>query len=303
MRFAFRPILAAAVACAFAAEAAAWGAHGHKVVARIAESTMSPAARGKAAALLDGGSIVDVASWADSVRRDRKETAPLHYVNFDADATAPTPTDLADADGNVYVGILGYSDRLADATLPPEDRAEALKFLVHFVGDLHQPLHCGRGDDLGGNKVRVKFRGENYNLHSTWDSAILGIVPDTDEQRAARLLAQADPADRVRIRSSFDVTAWIAESRAIVSERAYDLPQAAPDAEPDLGDAYAAENLPVAERRLLQAGIRLGALLDVVLTNGRSPLPQPPVPFPLPPKEDLGPGPLFKEGQAPPSED
>jgi len=299
MKCSVRQLAAVAIACACAADAAAWGGYGHAVIARIAEQTMTPAARAKAALLLNGESMADVASWADAVRRDRKETAPLHYVNFAPDAAAPTAEELLDPKGNIHVGILGYADRLADASLSMEERAEALKFFVHFVGDLHQPLHCGHGDDSGGNRVRVLFRGEKYNLHSTWDSAMLGTQSASEEEMAARLLASANANDVARMASTFDVPAWIAESRAIVAERIYKLPEGNP--EPELGDAYTTENLPVAEQRLLVAGVRLGALLNVILTNGKSPLPEPGVPFPLPPKEDLGPGPLYKEGEAGPT--
>lgn len=291
-------MLASIAATLLAAEASAWGGYGHSVVATIAEQRLSPAARGKVAVLLDGASMADVASWADSVRRDRKETAPLHYINFAPEAAAPTAEEVANPEGNIYVGIVGYSERLADASLPLADRAEALRFLVHFVGDVHQPLHCGMGTDLGGNRVRVQFRDGNWNLHSIWDSGLFSTREVQEADLVETLTSGAGAAEMARIGATLDPHDWIRESRAIVMERVYDLPEAEAEGQPPITDEYVAANLPIADRRLLAAGVRLAVLLDCILTNGRSPLPPPPVAFPMEPKDNLGPGPIWREGQS-----
>ena len=135
----------------------AWGGEGHQLVALIAEDMLTPQARKAVAELLDGANISDaeVASWADEIRRERRETAPWHYVNISHDATSfDRERDGREGD-NVIEAIDRQAKVLADKTQPREKRVEALKWIVHLVGDVHQPLHCAdRNGDKGGNARR-----------------------------------------------------------------------------------------------------------------------------------------------------
>lgn len=122
----------------------AWGGEGHQLVALIAEDHLTPQAKAAVKELLDGAQISDaeVASWADQIRRERRETAPWHYVNIPHDAQGfDRQRDGRDGD-NIIDALERQAKILPDKSAPREQRQEALKWVVHLVGDLHQPLHC-----------------------------------------------------------------------------------------------------------------------------------------------------------------
>jgi hypothetical protein len=122
---------------------------------------------------LDGASISDaeVVNWADEIRRERNETAPWHYVNIPLDAASFDPIRDGRGDGNVIDAIGAQTKIPADKSQPCEKRQEALKFVIHFVGDLHQPLHSADRGDKGGNTRLVMYDGQSQaqNLHTVWD--------------------------------------------------------------------------------------------------------------------------------------
>ena len=157
MRFALPTLLVLLLPCL----CHAWGGEGHQLVALIAEEHLTPAARAAVKELLDGGNISDaeVASWADEIRRERRETSPWHYVNIPHDADHfDRARDGRDGD-NIIDAIQRETKVLADKTQPREKRVEALKFVVHLIGDLHQPLHCvDRNGDRGGASRSARLR-------------------------------------------------------------------------------------------------------------------------------------------------
>src|SRR5436305_12076598 len=152
-----------------------WGPEGHNLVARLAEPRLTPAARARVAEILGPGvSMVSVSSWADQIRRSRPETGPWHYVDIPIDRPH---LDLArDCPNNdcIIGKIEEFAKALKDPDMTPENQREALMFIIHFVGDMHQPLHCATNQDKGGNEVMTEFFGIPMNLHSAWDSGLLG---------------------------------------------------------------------------------------------------------------------------------
>lgn len=138
-----------------------WGYVGHQVVARIAENHLSPQAKAAIHNLLGSESITEIASWADEVRNEPeyKATASWHFLNL------PLGLDRADFEKavrgqnkeNVYSAILAQEKVLSDNGASREQKVTALKFLVHFTGDAHQPMHISRAEDKGGNTVQVQF--------------------------------------------------------------------------------------------------------------------------------------------------
>ncbi len=157
----------------------AWGGDGHQITCLIAEDRLTPAATKGIHDLLGPDvniSDAEVASWADTIKRAHPKQGPWHYVDIPVDAK----TYDANRDGrkgdNVIDKINEYEKVLADTSKPKQDREVALRFLVHLVGDIHQPLHCAeRDNDAGGNKVPVLYlnRTSPTNLHTCWDSTIL----------------------------------------------------------------------------------------------------------------------------------
>ncbi|HEY8682829.1 MAG TPA: S1/P1 nuclease, partial [Rhodanobacter sp.] len=160
----------------------AWGPLGHSVVAELAQRHLSPGAEAEVERLLapeHTRSLADIANWPDQLQDDPalaelwKQTRSLHYINFhDSDCDYVPPRDCRD--GRCVVGGLEhYVAVLGDRSQPDAMRREALKFVVHFVGDIHQPLHAGYRDDKGGNTYQVQFDGKGSNLHKVWDSGML----------------------------------------------------------------------------------------------------------------------------------
>ena len=255
----------------------AWGAVGHHVVARIAWTRMTPAARDRASALLEGGGLpafVAAATWADDVRNSRPETYNWHFVDVPVDARYDAARDCPSTEKGdcVILAIARERATLADATGPLVKRAEALKFLIHFVGDLHQPLHSTDNHDRGGNDVAVAaLRGEDgraTNLHAVWDTGLINLSGETEASRADRLLAGllAHPA-----KPGLDVVKWVEESHEAGVRVVYRYPgfvTTGPPADPvALSEDYRARARPVIDRQLQVAGARLGAMLNAILAG------------------------------------
>lgn len=259
----------ALLALACTTPAWAWGPKGHAIVADLAWTRMTPAARAAARALWPAlpdattppRSLAGIASWADDLRDTDpalfRRTRRLHFVNFhSADCDYDPPRDCRDGECAV-AGIEKYSAILANRNNPPAARAQALAFVVHLVGDVHQPLHAGYRHDAGGNDYQVQWRGNGTNLHRIWDSGML----DTRHRSAARYAAYLKHSTAAIDRGGTPAE-WAEESCRIdrdggVYPRGHVI-----------DDAYVARELPVAERRLRQAGARLAALLNRDLANG-----------------------------------
>lgn len=267
-----RRVAAALLALAIPALAStvqAWGDIGHRIVAELAWRQLDPSARKEVERLLqaDGAdSLADVASWPDHLRDESgkealgKATGPLHYIGFrDGKCHYVPPRDCPD--GRCVVGGLEkYVAILGDRHRSNAERAEALKFVVHFVGDVHQPLHGGSRDDKGGNDYQVQFGGKGTNLHRVWDSQML-YTRDLKWNAYADRLAAEGPVKLPKPIAPFDnpYAQWAEESCTATL---------APGFYPDshrIDDAYVAHNLPIAETRLREAGKRLADLLNTTL--------------------------------------
>lgn len=242
-----------------------WGYDAHRLICAIAWREMNAAARTAVQRILAGDGPAEPFSesciWADEVRNDsayaRYVTA--HYVNVPPGRGRVDPeVDCADT-YCVIEAIRDLTAEVADGSLPAARRRDALRLLVHFVGDLHQPLHVGRPDDAGGNDVPVRFFDEPTNLHTLWDA---GLVQRAllDPWDARRLFESISPAERLAWDDQDPVT-WADESYRIVERDVYR------GAEPGarLADAYADRNAAVVELRIIQAGYRLGRLLNRLL--------------------------------------
>jgi len=253
--------------------AGGWGKDGHSIIADIAWRELSPTTRKEIRELLGDSSLAEVSNWADAVRRENayRWSAPLHYVNLPFDASEYDPDRDCPAEGCVVSAIEHFATVLKDRENTPQERGEALMFLIHFVGDLHQPMHAGRAEDRGGNSIDLTFLGEETNLHRIWDTGILNASSDeTWVNRADRLYKDIDDMDKLTwlagtADNDWQATAgrWAFESHNIAEQYAYILE---PDSE--VGEEYVAKAAPIAELRLSQAGIRLAAVLEECLGEG-----------------------------------
>lgn len=239
-----------------------WGPEGHRLVAEIAWKHTTGPARAEIGRLLpEGETIVSIAPWADEVRPQRRETAPWHYINIPLEAAPPDWRPYCPDDDCILTAIGRFAEKLGDRRLAVPEREEALRFLVHFLGDLHQPLHCGDRRDRGGNDVPVVFRGKPTNLHSIWDTPLLAEALKGEGVRE-RLFTQAD-SDELRLASSGSPDEWVWDSHRASRDTAYAL--LPPERPALLADEYASQAYPVIERQIRLAGLRLAAMLNRAL--------------------------------------
>ena len=154
-------------------EAVFWGKNGHRVTGEIAEKHLTRKAKKQVDKLLKGQSLAFVSTFADEIKSDRKYSKyyPWHYVNMDLDQTYEEAEK--NPKGDLVTGIDACINVLKDETSSEEDKAFHLKLLVHFIGDLHQPMHIGQKEDKGGNTIQVEWFGKGTNLHSVWDSKMI----------------------------------------------------------------------------------------------------------------------------------
>ena len=149
-----------------------WGFKGHRAIATIAQKHLTSNTAYVVSAYLKGESMADVATWADENRNNT--TAPWHFLNLPLGLTHEQFVKfVSESDNNVYTAILKAEATLKDKSLSADQKNEALKYLIHLVGDAHQPMHISRKEDKGGNTIQVRFDDKGTNLHSLWDSKLI----------------------------------------------------------------------------------------------------------------------------------
>ena len=251
-----RAVLAGLIFLAGAPGAHAWGPTGHRAVGRVAERHLTPQAASAIAELLAPEQLAYVTTWADEIRSepDWAKADPWHWV------TVPDWQTYDSAPKNPGGDVLEAIDRfervLADRTAPKRERMQALKWLSHLVGDLHQPLHVGRGDDHGGNDIVVLWFNEPTTLHSVWDSKVI----DTSQ------LSFSELADFVDHSTPEQVREWQASGPRDWARESQDLRAACYEmGDRKLSFRYVHDHWPTVQRRLLQAGVRLAGELNRLL--------------------------------------
>jgi hypothetical protein len=243
----------------------AWGPLGHRVIGRLAERKLSPAARKAVAALLEEAeTMADASNWADDHVREMPKTASWHYVDvpldepkYDAKFSGEVPEK-----GCVVEKIKELKKTLKDRAKPIEERRLALRFLIHLIEDLHMPLHVGDNHDKGGNKTQVQFFDQGTNMHRLWDSDLILRGGDNEDFWVADLAELDTPNRRVEaLRGT--VEDWATES-LLLARAAYLVPETGKrlKAGQRLSDAYLNTHLPVVRKRLYQASIRLALVLN-----------------------------------------
>ena len=264
------------LATSAATQALAWGPVGHRIAGDLAEQNLCPAARTKLKSLGGGESLAELGNWADEIRDEPQWqiSRPWHYMDVPdvpkgaglAEARAAIDKFVHPREGDVLTELAHFSEVLADPKKPREKRAEALRFVVHFVVDIHQPLHIGRASDHGGNDVQVLVGKKGpLSLHHFWDSEVLpykGPSPKMKQRLAAELAAL--PAERAH-----DPPAeWAAES-LVLRATVYDFRPA--DGPATLDDSYVSSAQKIADERLVLAGARLAATLNTIFCVSPAP--------------------------------
>lgn len=243
-----------------AGPALAWGQTGHRVTGAVADQYLSGVARAQIQLLLGTETLAQAATWPDEMRSDpaefwQKTANPYHYVTVPAGRTqaeAGSPPE-----GDAVTALARFAQVLRDPAASAADKRLALRFSIHIVGDLHQPLHAGRPGDRGGNDFRVSWFGDPSNLHSVWDSGMIDSRQLSHSELAAWLVGAITPAQVVAW-SNADPAVWIAESVAL-RETVYPA-----GANPKLSYAYAYQHGLALDGRLARAGVRIAAYLNRV---------------------------------------
>jgi hypothetical protein len=285
-----RRAIMATLAMAIPEQALAWGNEGHEIIATIARSYLTPVARAKVDALLaadqDTLTAPDMPSrstWADAWRAaGHRETAQWHFVDIEIDHPdvkaacfgfpAPDrPASAGPAQDCVIDRVNAFAAELADPSTPQTERILALNYVLHFVGDLHQPLHAADNHDRGGNCVRLSLGGpRTTNLHSYWDTTVVRAFGSEPNAVAAKLRAKITPVEAAEWRKG-DPQAWALETYRVAKTVAY-WPGAigvcgadAAPVSPPPGYEAAAEQ--AAAVQLERAGVRLAAVLNRALNR------------------------------------
>lgn len=277
--------------------AQAWGDEGHEVIGFVAEAFLTPAVRQKVQAMLAADTdsltphnIAAAATWADKYRDSnsngaRQATRQWHFV--DIELSAPDldsacfghpvlpPGTLASngpAQDCVVDKINEFAAELANPAIDPEERVMALKFVLHLVGDLHQPLHASDDHDQGGNKKRASAPGfKSGTLHHYWDTEFVEMLGPDPKQDAAALIARISPRD-AHAWSQGDPSAWALDSFRIAKDDAYgQLPPPNARGSFPLPDAYVAMARRDVAMQLSKAGVRLAAVLNKALGGQQHP--------------------------------
>ncbi len=248
-----------------------WGHKGHKVIALIARDHIDPRAMPGMDALLQGQKMEDVASWADDVAHDDPQyhyTAPWHFLDMRSGLNYAQfkQAVLSQHQPNLYTSILKNKNDLANKQLPIEKRQEALKFLIHLVGDAHQPMHVSREEDKGGNAIELTFDGRNTNLHALWDSGLLDRDRKSNE-KTVRDCDNATPED-VRKWQQDDPMTWLWESYQVSSKLYTEVGNGN-----SLNDQYYKQHIGIMQRRIDQAGIRLAGIINAIFKDDKAKMP------------------------------
>ncbi|MFC3033862.1 S1/P1 nuclease [Pseudoalteromonas fenneropenaei] len=249
---------------AFSNNVLAWGQNGHRIVGQLAEAHLTDTTKNALVPLLEGDSLAEVSTWADEMRSApgefwQRKSVRWHYINV----TDPKNmhehihADISSKEQvqNILDGFYYTINVLKSDKTSIDEKRFALRFLVHLVGDSHQPFHAGRADDHGGNKIKVEFFGENTNLHSVWDTHLVenenlsfteftSFIQTKNPELIAEYLASS-PAD------------WLIESNNI-AEKLYNAEQT------EMKYQYVFDHMPIVKTRLQQGGVRLAGLLNLI---------------------------------------
>lgn len=241
--------LSLGIVLVFSCQAFAWGDFGHRTVGRLAESYICPKAKLEIRRLLGSFDLAKAATWADEIRQDPAyhSYSPWHYATVPLGGTYQTPSPR----GDLVTALNEMSLKLRDASQSDAIRLEALRLILHFVGDAHQPLHAGQKEDGGGNGVLVEWQGQETNLHHLWDSSLLYHLQMRSDQLAELLINENRGRPQPELLTP---EAWVNESSAL-AKQIY-------PGQRTVDEAYFKKHIGELKQRLWVAGLRLASMLN-----------------------------------------
>jgi hypothetical protein len=240
-----------------------WGQTGHRVIGFVAQQHLSEAAAAAIDDLLDGESLAFASTYGDEIRsiKSYKKYDPWHYVNMPLDKryAEVEPSEK----GDVFQAIKHCLGVLQDTSTSREDKAFHLRLLVHFVGDIHQPLHVGRAEDRGGNGIKVLWFGKKSNIHRVWDSEMINGYQMSYTELAQNLPRHSEVEQEAI--ATTPLSQWVDESQDYAKQIYGDVEQ-----DQRLGYAYQRIHFPTVRFRLYAAGLRLAHVLNETFATSKS---------------------------------
>lgn len=242
--------------------AMSWGMLGHRIVGQIAESYLSPKAKAGVEKLLGDSSMAIWSNWADFIKSDHAYDSleKWHYVDLDSGLTKTEAIAALkkDAEANLYTKTTFIVQQLKRKQTSLAQKRFYLKLLIHFVGDMHQPLHVGRKNTAGGNRIKIQWFNNQSNLHSVWDESLINYQQLSYKDYAEVINHTTSAQKRAWQRSS--IAEWMAESY-LLSER---FLSEIKEENPKLGYQYNYTHIRIVNEQLVKAGVRLAGLLNEI---------------------------------------
>lgn len=240
-------------------EVSSWGRVGHFITGEIAEAHMTDHAKAELQRVLGDMTMHEATVWMDQVRRtdEYSHTASWHWV------TIPDGQTYEEAeknpDGDIVEALERKITKLKEGGLSEDEERDAVLMVIHMIGDIHQPLHVGNGEDLGGNRVGINYMGRSTNLHSLWDTQMIVSWGFGPEEFAEGI--NLAPDELVAEWQNSTVRDWAVESVSY-REDVYDVPD-----DYVVGWEYRNKNFHIVEKRLLQSGVRIAGVLNEIFSE------------------------------------
>ena len=231
-----------------------WGSTGHRALAEVASYYLTDNTKKEIKRILKGETLVNASTYADDIKSDSRydQYYSWHFVNMELDENYK---DIVPSErGDVFIAINTCLDMLESESTSDEDKSFYLKLLIHFVGDIHQPMHIGRYEDRGGNRVNVKWFGRNTNLHRLWDSDMINSYGMSYSEFAKNLPSP----EKLEIEfERDDLIDWVND----IHSNTRDIYKGV-SAGDNLGYEYQYKNFPTVKKLILKGGLRLAAVLN-----------------------------------------
>lgn len=243
--------------------AEAWGKTGHRVIGVIAQKHLTPKAAEQVKALLGGLSLAFVSTYADEIRSDDRygHLAPWHYVNMEQNTRYNEANK--NPKGDIVTAIQSCIEILKNPSSSKKNKTFHLKLLVHFIGDIHQPFHAGRKEDIGGNSIDLFWFSKRTNLHRLWDTDLIEHYNMSYSELAANLPKHtSEQKCEVMAAPLLD---WVNQSQDLANTLYDKTPQGS-----RLGYVYHYQNFETVRTQLLDAGLRLAATLNSIFDPGEN---------------------------------
>ena len=233
-----------------------WGQNGHRIVGDIAADYLTPEAREEIDRVLGHESIAIASTWMDNIKSDPAydHTHDWHWVTIPDGMTYKETKK--NPNGDLINTIRTFIKELKSGSLTAEEEKKKLKMLIHLVGDIHQPLHVGNGEDRGGNNTKVEWFYDDSNLHRVWDSEMIDYTQLSYTEFSAAINHPSD--QQIEDWQNTNIIDWANEAKKL-RDQVYDLPE-----DREIGYKYQYENRDLLDHQLLKGGVRLAGVLNEI---------------------------------------